>query len=220
MKLPEYIHNMWHGIHMMCKTYGYNKDVKYLEAFIFSCFLILPESCSDYIETAKKWINRNDLSRDYPSKYALEDPNSGLFSWSVDLHVYLDTRYTKKSDEKMIDLDELKCSYNVDGLFKDIWGPVIWKIIHLAPLIIENTQNIKFKSYVYKALVSSLQNVIPCPVCRMHLKKHLPKIPIDKYIHSPMGLFMWSVSIHNKVNLSLKKKVYTVDDALRLYNKC
>ena len=215
-----YIESMWDGIHMMCKTYGYNKDIKYLECYIFSCLVIIPRVMGDYLETAKKWIDENPLSRSYttPPKWAEDEPNSSLFSWSVDLHLYLDKKYRLVGESSRISGDVLSKKYKVGNLFKDVWGPALWKVIHLAPLIIDNTET-EFKTHAYKALVSCLQIVLPCPVCRIHFRKNLPKIMIDDYIHNPRSLFLWSVAMHNEVNSSLNKKVYTVEEALSIYVK-
>ncbi len=216
MSVNTYIEYMWSGIHMMCKTYGYNKDIKYLECFIFSLFVLLPEACSVYTDAAKKWIDSNGVSRLHPKKYATDEPNSSLFSWSIDLHLYLDKQYKLVNESTRLTSDILVEKYAVSKLFKDVWGPVLWKVIHTAPLIIDSTDT-KLKTHAYKAMVSCLQIVLPCPVCRVHFKTNLPKIPIDDYIYNAKALFIWSVSMHNEVNTSLKKKEYSVSDALALY---
>lgn len=218
MSVLEYIDYMWDSIHMMCKTYGYNKDLKYLECFIYSCIVIIPNACEDYKVAAKKWIDKNNITRSYPTTWAKDEINSGLFSWSVDLHLYLDKKF-KLVDEKSRITGETLCEkYAVQTLFKDVWGPALWKVIHLAPLIIDSTET-ELKTHSYKALMSCLQIVLPCPICRVHFRKNLPKIIIDDYIHSPRGLFLWSVAMHNEVNASLDKKIYTVDEALAIYIK-
>ena len=218
MPVLEYIDSMWDGIHMMCKTYGYNKDIKYLECFIYSCLVIIPKPFDGYLSAAKKWIDKNKISRSYPPKWATDEINSGLFSWSIDLHLYLDKKYKLVDEKERITGETLCAKYEVKNLFKDVWGPALWRVIHLAPLIIDDDDETKFKTHSYKALMSCLQIVLPCPVCRVHFRKNLPKIMIDDYIHSPRGLFLWSVAMHNEVNSSLNKKIYTVDEALSLYN--
>ena len=215
---------MWDGIHMMCRTYGYNKDIRYLECFIFSCLVILPEECKNYLTSAKQWIDMNKLSRDYKPKWVIiekereasSEVNSSLFGWSVDLHLYLDNKYKFIDETNRMTGKKLSQKYDVKNLYKDVWGSTLWKVIHLAPLIIDDNNTI-FKAHSYKALMSCLQIVLPCPVCRVHFKQNLPKIMIDDYIHSPTSLFAWSVAMHNEVNVSLNKRKYSIEEAKSLY---
>jgi len=87
---------------------------------------------------------------------------------------------------------------------KNDWGPTIWMMIHFFAA---NLTNNKIKYYV--EFIKSLIYVIPCEVCRKHLRENLKKLPlIINNKSNNYSIFEWSCNLHNIVNTQLKKKVY------------
>jgi hypothetical protein len=50
-------------------------------------------------------------------------------------------------------------------------------------------------------------------MCRIHFAEVLEKNPIELALQSGPDLFKWSVAVHNEVNISIGKPVYTVEEA-------
>jgi len=65
----------------------------------------------------------------------------------------------------------------------------------------------------YRAFVNTLQHVIPCAVCKEHLKETLAKFPVDTHLATRMDFFRWTVDLHNLVNKQLGKTEMTFADA-------
>ena len=54
----------------------------------------------------------------------------------------------------------------------EVWGPFFWHTIHITALGYSNKPTYAQKKAA-KEFYESLSVMIPCPVCREHLKKHL-----------------------------------------------
>jgi Erv1 / Alr family len=52
---------------------------------------------------------------------------------------------------------------------KDSWGPKLWKILHNLAWLSDRTDVI----FIWRKLMKSLTDVMPCPVCRAHLIEHM-----------------------------------------------
>jgi hypothetical protein len=94
-----------------------------------------------------------------------------------------------------------------------VWGPFFWMTIHIVALGYPSKPSYTEKRSA-KQFFESLANLIPCPVCREHYKKHITKTPISTYLDSKKDLFKWTVDLHNAVNMSLGKPMWTVEEAL------
>ena len=68
-------------------------------------------------------------------------------------------------------------------MLPDIWGPTVWKSIHLIaaayPEYPRQSDKAHFKSYF-----SSLGFVLPCPTCASSYRAFLRKHPIEKFLSS------------------------------------
>jgi hypothetical protein len=104
------------------------------------------------------------------------------------------------------------------GLSPDLWGPSFWSTIHLlclgASKEISDMQKIQ-----YMAFFNALPYVIPCGTCSQHLLENYKKLPLENYLESQTSLFRWSVLLHNEVNRSLNKPVWSEEDARRHWEK-
>jgi hypothetical protein len=97
----------------------------------------------------------------------------------------------------------------------DVWGPHGWKFIHYITLGYPSNPTNKDKQMYYDFFMN-LANVIPCSVCESHFKEHLKITPLDDdALSSKENLMAWGITMHNHVNASNSKKIYSVKDALR-----
>jgi len=97
------------------------------------------------------------------------------------------------------------------------WGPLIWNSVHIIALAYPEKPTYADKKAA-KEFFEALQYLLPCPMCRGHLKTHLIKHPITPHLDRRDDLFKWTVMLHNEVNVSLKKSTFTEVEAL-LYLK-
>ena len=102
-------------------------------------------------------------------------------------------------------------------LSPSIWGPPFWLSIHITALAYSKTPSYAEKKAA-KEFFESLQFILPCPICREHLKEHLKKFPITPHLDRREDLFKWTIMLHNEVNMSLNKPTFTELEAI-LYIK-
>lgn len=100
------------------------------------------------------------------------------------------------------------------GIAPDHWGPYVWAAIHLicmgAPDVLSSADQLHYKTFF-----NNLANVIPCDVCRTHLKDNLEKLPIDPYLATKNELVKWSIDLHNLVNSQLGKPIVSFEAAAK-----
>ena len=94
------------------------------------------------------------------------------------------------------------------------WGPAGWSFIHAVtftfPVDIspgDKEQYVKF--------FDTIPYILPCLTCRKHLKENYEESPID--FSSRRTLSECFVNIHNQVNKSKGKPIWTYLDVVRLY---
>ena len=97
------------------------------------------------------------------------------------------------------------------------WGPIFWTTMHITALAYPEKPTYADKKAA-KEFYEALQYLLPCPMCRGHLKTHLINHPITPHLDRRDDLFKWTVMLHNEVNVSLKKPTFTEVEAL-LYLK-
>jgi len=97
---------------------------------------------------------------------------------------------------------------------KKVWGPKLWYIIHN---IAYNSPKINIYENYYKYFYNIIiTNIIPCNICASHYKKNLDKINIDLYLNSKTNLIQWSILMHNEVNKSNGKNIYSFDEGMKM----
>ncbi len=98
----------------------------------------------------------------------------------------------------------------------DIWGPPFWETLHFTSFsypILPTGEDIR----KYFAFYNSIGDVLPCPRCREHLRKHMKKHPIEYALSAGrVGLVKWVIDIHNEVNKSLEKPTLTYDEVIEI----
>jgi hypothetical protein len=85
-----------------------------------------------------------------------------------------------------------------------VWGPIIWYLIHSVAYGIEDDEYfIKYKNYYFN-FYDSLKKIIPCPICRNHFHK-LMKHKDFNNCNSKKDVIQWANQKHNEVNKQLHK---------------
>jgi len=102
-------------------------------------------------------------------------------------------------------------------LLPEVWGPFFWGMIHITALAYPKSPTYGDKKAA-KDFFEALPFLLPCPICKEHLKKHLAKFPISPHLDRKDDLFKWTVMLHNEVNKSLNKPTFTELEAI-LYIK-
>lgn len=97
-----------------------------------------------------------------------------------------------------------------------IWGPFMWFILHIITFNYPENPT-SFDKQSYRDFFNSLKYVIPCDQCRKHYTKNIQEHPITPHLDSKKYLIEWLIKIHNLVNISLNKKVYTTEEVLKTY---
>jgi len=70
----------------------------------------------------------------------------------------------------------------------------------------------------YKNFFLSLQNVIPCSVCKKNYIRHLIEHPIDNHLENRTKLVHWVIDIHNMVNAETGKKILSYDVVMKKFS--
>ena len=99
---------------------------------------------------------------------------------------------------------------------QNIWGPHLWFSLHT----ISFTYPLKPTSSDmnnYKIFYESLQNVIPCNICKKNYIRHLKEHPIDPHLNSRKDLVYWVIDMHNMVNAETGKKILSYENVLKKY---
>lgn len=100
-----------------------------------------------------------------------------------------------------------------------VWGKYQWTSIHFVALGYPNNPTKSQKQHYFTYFSKILPEILPCLMCRQHLKKTLqtehPMTPLA--LENPSAMFEWTVSLHNAVNRQLGKSTVTLDEAKRIY---
>ena len=99
-----------------------------------------------------------------------------------------------------------------------VWGPFFWHTIHIVAIGYPKNPTYTDKKCA-KEFYESLAFLLPCAVCREHYKEHVSKNPLTPFLDSRTDLIKWTVAIHNKVNLSLGKKEWSLEEVLAYYER-
>jgi FAD-linked sulfhydryl oxidase len=88
------------------------------------------------------------------------------------------------------------------GMSPSVWGPLFWTTMHIVSLGFPTNPTDDEKEAA-SAFFSSLQFMIPCPICKEHYASFLKGMPIAT--QSRDTLINWVFDLHNKVNQQLGK---------------
>ena len=153
----------------------------------------------------------NEYIVEYPIQYAVST-SEGRIRWLVDLNSFICRNTGRRPDT----VEGVCKSYDPDQINKTRWGNSVWYFIHYTALR-QDSKISRLQQEAYRDFIYSLTSLLPCRMCREHLKQHLKESPIENYISSNTSLFSWTVDLHNRVNISLNKRVYSLQEAMELY---
>ena len=99
-----------------------------------------------------------------------------------------------------------------------VWGPHAWKLFHIMA---ENYPENPSPLYKTKAIdfIRSIPFMIPCEKCSIHAMKFIDERE-DKIINivsSRTNIANFFVDFHNYVNARYNKKIYSYEEARKLY---
>lgn len=97
-----------------------------------------------------------------------------------------------------------------------IWGPHMWYVLHIITFAYPKEPT-EYDKQRYSDFFNTIKNVIPCEVCQKHLNKYMSEYPIGPHLDSKANLIKWLIQIHNFVNVSLGKPVYTPSEVVEVY---
>jgi hypothetical protein len=100
----------------------------------------------------------------------------------------------------------------------NVWGPHSWFFLHSITLgyPIHPTESQKKSYYDF---INGLQHTLPCKQCRNHFRQKLSEMPLYPYLDTRKNFVRWMIEVHNRINISLEKKTYTVYDILNKYKE-
>ena len=93
------------------------------------------------------------------------------------------------------------------------WGPHLWDFLHTISFNYPNNPSINDMNNNLTFL-KSLENVIPCDLCKNHYKKSLKQSPPK--LDSKISFIKWVIDLHNEVNKRNGKPVYSYNKAIEL----
>lgn len=88
----------------------------------------------------------------------------------------------------------------MDRFKNDFWGPPQWQALHSFAITYTPDMAPAFIGYV-----EALTYILPCPICREHLRQHLANLPLKNYLANRESVFYWTYILHDNVNYSLGK---------------
>lgn len=99
-----------------------------------------------------------------------------------------------------------------------VWGPKLWFVIHTFALNYPDNPTYENKR-VMEEFFNNLKHSIPCNKCKIHYTQRLERNPIINHLDSKQSLFKYTIDLHNQVNKSLGKKIYTYDEVVQIYKE-
>lgn len=139
------------------------------------------------------------------------DSSRALLEWIYKVRSYV---HRQLYNTFYMDYSTFVARYKTEVTTISTWSHPTWKMIHYFAAGYYPGGDYALS---YKAFVSCLQFILPCPKCRDHLRDNLSNHPIDDFFGTRMELFTWSYILHQNVNAQLKKKGISFTEAKIIY---
>ena len=97
-----------------------------------------------------------------------------------------------------------------------VCGPKLWFMIHTIAINYPDNPTYQDKRS-HEEFYNSLKYVIPCEKCRVHYTQRLKRMPIINHLDNSDALFRYTIDLHNQVNKSLNKKIYSYEEVMKIY---
>lgn len=111
-------------------------------------------------------------------------------------------------------------TYNEDGILPSIWGPPMWKSLHLISFGYPKNPSNDDKNH-YKSFFQLLAYILPCKACResyYYFINHGDTILNDDVFKNRDTLTFWLYNLHNAVNKKLNVSYnITYPDVVKMY---
>lgn len=153
-----------------------------------------------------------------PNKFLYYSVNNKniLFMYVYLMYCYiLASQRTYNINHKIPTYKNILEKYNPDFITKSDWGRATWYVIHISALYNEQIISQSFMN-AYSNWLHSLMHLLPCEVCRSHLRENIKYVPIIGVDN--ISLFKSTYELHNVVNRSLNKYEPSLDEALSYYS--
>jgi len=99
-----------------------------------------------------------------------------------------------------------------------VWGPKLWFFMHTIALNFPDNPSFE-EIRNYESFFENLKYIIPCDKCKLHYTQRLNENPVSKYLTDANSLFIYTIDLHNEVNKSLGKRIYSYDEVSKIYKK-
>ena len=103
-----------------------------------------------------------------------------------------------------------------NGYSKEYWGPRLWYLLHKISYNYEQNPSNEDKSFFLK-YVSTVVRIIPCPYCANHLFTAMQNDRLYLNLENKQLLIDWFKNLHNNINVSNGKRIYTGFELDMLY---
>jgi hypothetical protein len=205
-----------------------NKARRAYKTWIYSFRYLLPFK---YATTLAIFLNKEPIDN-YLYSTNEKFTNEELFNWTYRLHKFANDEKKKQTRRENVfqpSLNQVKKMYS--NIHKKFWANPMWIVIHglvaLYPTFpskeYQNFQEMQYQKrretyqIAYKTFLYSLKYILPCELCRKHLKKNLSKINLDDYLDAPIDLFYFTWKLHSIVNKHVGNKNISFEQASILY---
>ena len=93
------------------------------------------------------------------------------------------------------------------------WFHLTWLVFHVITF-----HTVFDKPKYYHKFFYSFTELIPCSKCKNHYKEKIeyPNESMNQHLNN-LNLFNWMVDIHNDINNENKQKIWSYEDAYKLY---
>lgn len=95
---------------------------------------------------------------------------------------------------------------------KKHWGNYAWGFLDAVVLTYPAKPSSQEKQN-YRTFFTSLQSILPCPMCRDHYAQNLKKYSLDQGLESREHLIRWLTDVHNSVNVANGKRKLSYKEA-------
>ena len=98
----------------------------------------------------------------------------------------------------------------------NIWGPPLWREMHLKSFSYPNFPRLEDKSRISRYF-NNIIHRLPCEKCKIHYETELYVNPVEFNVDSREEISRWLVNLHNNVNIRLGKPVVSYTKAVKMY---
>lgn len=93
------------------------------------------------------------------------------------------------------------------SLYKNpkVWGSPAWTFLHCISYTYPEKPTQKQRKQ-YKKFLLSLQDVLPCSICREHTKEYFKKNPVEDALQSKERFVCYLIKLRNHINIQYKQQ--------------